>query len=253
LMAGIVAIAVQQYGVLDALSGIRKNIARAGLWIMFVAVIAWTVVFLDIAFNNFSPPTLLANGMNGIAGDDMTMAVTAIGAMILVVPMAFAKIGTEKRPFWKDSIRLSLIGTWVLAVIVNIAAGFYIEMHEDVFSTTLSANDGNFGQLQSLVGIFVLSAAALVLLAVDQTKVSGSIRRYIGEGMGAGLVLTSIAGLSWVFIDPSTSGFVFAADILGLFLIGTAGTLTMVSILRSKEQPTVLTHPIGSRSPVRGG
>ncbi len=252
IMAGVVAIAVQQYGVLDALSGIKKNVARTGLWIAFAGVIAFTVVFLDIAFNNFSPPTLFANGPNGIAGDDMTMSVAAIGAMILVVPMALAKVGPEGQPFWKDSVRLSLIGTWVLAVLVNIGAGFWVEMHQDAFQTTLSANDAVFGQLQSLVGIFVLTGAALVLLAVDAFKVSSAWRRYIGSGMGVGLLLTTVGGLAWAFVDPNT-GFMFGTNLLGLTFIGLAGALTMASVFRAKAQPVNISHQIRAKSPDRGG
>lgn len=256
IMVGVVAIAAQQYGILNKLSGFGRNVARVGLWTAFVGTIAFTVVFLAIAFDNFSPPTLFVSGpggANGIAGDDVTMAVAAIGAMILVVPMALAKIGPEGKPFWKDSVRLSLLGTWVLAVVVNVVGGFWVEMHEDVFQTSLAANDAVFGQLQSLVGIFVLTAAALVLLAVDQSKIKGTWRRVIGPGMGVGLLLTALGGLAWAFFDPSSTGFMFATNLLGLSMIGLAGTATAASVIRTQPQPAVLSHPIGSKSPVRGG
>ena len=235
IMVGIVAIAAQQYGIVDALSGIKKNMARAGLWIATIGVIAFTVVFLDIAFNNFSPATLFPNGnANGIAGDDMTMTMAAIGAMVLVIPMALAKLGSASKPFWRDSVHLTMIGSWVLAVVVNVISGFYVEMNEDTFQTTSLANDTAFAQLQSLFGIFVLASVALVMLSIDQAGVSPRWRSNIGRAMGIGTLVATAGGLAWAFSDPSSTGLMFSVHLIGLGLIGVAGTLTATSILRSR-------------------
>jgi hypothetical protein len=239
IMVGVVAIAVQQYKVLESLSGFKKYLARTGLWISFIGVISLTVVYVAIAFANYSPPNLFVSGpadINGIAGDDVVLSIAAIGAMVLVVPVALAKIGPEGRPFWKDGVRLSLVGTWVLAVFLNIAAGYWVELHHDSFTTTLAANDSAYAQFQSMVALFVLLGAALILLAVDQSKVTGAWRRVIGSVMGVGLLVTTFGGLAWAFVDP-TQGLAFWSSIAGLFVIGIAGALTVSYVFRTKALP----------------
>ncbi len=255
IMVGVVAVAVQQYGILDALSGMKKNVVRAGLWISFIGVVAFTLTFIAVAFSNFEPPTLFASpdGLSGIAGDDIMMTVAAAGAMILLLPMAVARVGERGEPFWKDSIRLSLVGTWVLAVVVNVVGGFWVEMNEGFFQNAGLPNDLAFGQLQSLTGIFVLLGAALVLLAAEQSGISPARRGIVGVGMGVGLLTTSAGGVAWAFLNPSTSGLEFATDIFGLALIGAAGTITSAMVLRAKAQPVTISHPVGSKGPVRDG
>jgi hypothetical protein len=230
IMAGIVAIVAQRYGVLESVSGLRKNVARLGIWISFAGVIGFTIVYLAIAFANYSPPTLFASGLNGLAGDDSVMSITALGAMVLIIPLALEKVGAENKPVWKDSVRASLLGTWVFAVVLNVIAGFWVEFHEDLFQGSLLANDVAYGHFQSLVALFVLTGAALILLTVDRFKIGMTWRRIIGWGTGLGLLLVTIGGLGWSFVDPSTTGLWFDVHVIGILVIGLMGLVSVVSI-----------------------
>ena len=189
LMAGIVAIAVQQYGILKYSLKIKKVVAQTGVWISFIGVVALTIVFAVQAFANLSMPELFPSGpggVNGFVGSHVVMSIVALGVMILIVPMAVTRLGDQK-PFWNDVLRVTLLATWVAAVLVNVVEGFYIELHQDVFTTKLLANLNVYGQVQPLMGIFVLAAAAMVLLAVDYFKVSSLWRQIVGWTMASGL------------------------------------------------------------------
>jgi hypothetical protein len=232
LMAGIVAIAVQQYGILKYSSKIKKAVAETGVWVSFVGVVAATIVFVAQAFVNFSMPKLFSSGqggVNGLVGSEVVMSIVALGAMILIIPMALTRLGGEK-PFWNDPLRAALLASWVAAILVNVIEGFYIELHQDVFQTKLIANQNVYGQVQSLVGIFLLAGAALILLAVDYHKVKSFQRQRVGWTMVSGLALSIMGGFIWVFVDTSKSGWPFWTHIIGVLLVGLATLLSMMSI-----------------------
>ena len=222
IMAGVIAVAAQQFRVLD-LSGLKRGVARLGLWVSSLGVIAMTVVMVAIAFANFAPPTLLAGGpggVNGIAGDDAAMTVIAVGALILLVPMALTPLGAERKRSWRDAVRLSLLGSWIFAVLVSVIAGFYIEFHEDLFQSGLAANDAIYGQLQPMFGVFVLTGVALVLLVVDAYGIERTPRRVIGWMAAVGMVVATAGAFSWAFIDPTVDSASFWAHVLGVVIIG---------------------------------
>ncbi len=233
IMAGVIAIAAERFGVLRT-ADVRQKIAKLGLAISLAGVVGMTVVFLAIAFGNFSPPTLFADptGTNGMAGDDAVMTIIAVGAMIALVPLALTKREADGRPSWRDSVRLSLLGTWVAAVVISVIAAFYIEFHEDVFGPggPLSANDAVFGELQSLFGVFLLTSVSLMLLAVDLYKVEGSSRRLVGWAAGLGISVGTAGAMAWAFLDPSTSGVAFGIHLLGIGLTGVAAIVSAIAI-----------------------
>ena len=221
IMAGIVAVAAVRFGVLESAAVLQRRLAQAGLWIATLGVVAMTLVLLAVAFLNFAPPTLFANGpqgINGIAGDDASMSVIGLGAMVVLVAML------AERRIWRDPLRLMVLGTWAAAVVVNIVQGFYIELHELQFQGTQAANDAAYGIAQPMTGIFLLIALSLVLLLVDHYEIAGSMRRLVTWTAGIGL-LAALAGVTlWTFVDPSRSGISF-----GLYVAGT--TVSYAAIL----------------------
>jgi hypothetical protein len=232
LMAGIVAIAVQQYDILKYSLKIKKTVAQTGIWLSFIGVAAMTIVFVAQAFANFLIPKLFSNGpggVNGLVGSHAVMSIVALGVMILIIPMAVTKLGDQK-PFWNDVLRATLLATWVAAVLVNVIEGFYIELHQDVFTTKLLANQNVYGQVQSLMGIFVLAGAAMVLLAFDCYKVSSLRRQIVGWTTASGLALSVLGGFAWVFVDTTKGGWPFWTHIIGVLLIGLAALLSTMSI-----------------------
>ena len=231
IMAGVIAIAAERFGVLRTADW-RQKIAKLGLAVSLAGVVGMTVVFLAIAFGNFSPPTLFADptGTNGMAGDDAVMTIIALGAMIALVPLALTKREADGRSSWRDPVRLSLLGTWLAAVVISVIAAFYIEFHEDVFQTTLLANDAVFGELQALFGVFLLTAVSLILLAVDLYKIEGSARRIVGWAAGLGILVGTAGAMAWAFIDPSTSGLAFGIHLLGIGLTAAAAVVSVIAI-----------------------
>lgn len=201
IMGGVVALTAKQFGVAD-LAGLKRRVATAGLWIASIGVITMSIVLVAVAFANFSPPTLLqsSDGINGIAGDDAAMSIIALGAMITLVPLALTRFLNKSS--WKDSVRFAILETWIAAVIINVLQGFYIEMHEDAFSTTMSSNDASFSSFQPLVGVFMLTATSLVLLAVDYHQAGATLRRSVGWASVIG-TLTMLIGGAWAtFLSP---------------------------------------------------
>jgi hypothetical protein len=156
--------------------------------------------------------------VNGMAGDDTVMTITALGAMIALIPLALAKFDGGRS--WKDSVRLTLLGTWIVAVINSVFQGFYIELHADAFSSTMTANHDVFMNVNPMFGVFTLAAFALVLLAVDYYAVSGTMRHVCGWVAGVGLIVATLGSSLWVFIDPSTGGLPYWIYILGLLVMG---------------------------------
>jgi hypothetical protein len=205
-------------------------VAKLGLSVSMAGVAGMTALFLAIAFANVDPGTWFGANGNGLAGDDMVMSIIAVGAMIALVPLALTPREADGKRSWKDPVRLSLLGTWVAAVVISVVAAFYIEFHEDVFQTTLLANDSVFGELQSLFGVFLLTAVSLILLAVDLYKVEGSSRRLVGWAAGLGISVGTVGAIAWAFIDPSTGGIPFAIHLLGVGLTGVAAVVSVVAI-----------------------
>ena len=214
IMAGVVGIAVVRFGVQESDSPRRRAVAKIGLWIALIGVAATTLVLGAVALLNYAPPTLFASGpdgVNGMAGDDMAMAIIGVGAMVVLVAIV------AERRVWRDPLRLTILGTWVAAMFINVVQGFYIELHADQFSASLSANDASFSVAQPMTGIFLLTALSLVLLLVDVYGVDGGARRVAAWIGGLGL-LGALAGTTlWTFADPANNGISF-----GIYVAGTA-------------------------------
>jgi hypothetical protein len=220
IMAAVVALAAQRFKVLD-MKGLRKNVARVGLWVTSIGLIAISIVLVLEAVVAFSPPTLFASGpegVNGMAGDDTVMTITALGAMIALIPLALAKLNGKSS--WKDSIRLTLLGTWIAAVINSVFEGYYIEFHEDVFGSTMATNHAIFSNVNPMFGIFTLAALALVLLAVDYYEVGATLRRVTGWLAGVGLIVAALGSSLWTFVDPLSGGLAYWLYIMGVLVMG---------------------------------
>jgi hypothetical protein len=162
-----------------------------------------TVVYLGIAFAGFSPPTLLqsgTDGVNGIAGDDATMSIVALGAAISLIPLLFTKMANG-RPTWKDPLRLAVLGTWVAAFAVNVVEAFFIELNTASFGgggsipgAPLAANDQVFGEVQTMFGLFALTGVALILMAAEYYQVSGRLRKTVGWMSVLGIIAAVAVG-----------------------------------------------------------
>ena len=234
IMTGVVALVAYRFKVQD-LKGLRKNVANIGLWITSIGLVAITAFMILEAVINFPPPTLFQSGpggVNGMAGDDTVMTITALGAMIALIPIALTKLNGKSS--WKDGVRFALLGTWVAAVLNSVIEGFYIEFHEDVFGSTMSANHDVFANVNPMFGIFTLAAVALVLLAVDYYQVAGMIRRVTGWLAGVGLIVASLGTILWTFADPTVGGLYYWLYIVGVMIIGVSALTATGIIYKAK-------------------
>ena len=234
IMTGVVALVAQRFKALDV-KGLRRNLANVGLWVTSVGLVAVTLIFVLEAVVNFAPPVIFQSGpqgVNGMAGDDTVMSITALGAMIALIPFALAKL--DGKSSWKDSVRLTILGTWVAAVVNSIFEGFYIEFHEDIFGSTMAANHAVFSNVNPMFGIFTLAALALVLLAVDYYEVGGMLRRVTGWVAGVGLILATLGTSLWTFIDPSIGGLPYWLYVLGVLVIGVSGLIATGLVYTAK-------------------
>jgi hypothetical protein len=239
IMAGIVAVAVIRFGALESESKVRRAVANVGTWIALVGVILTTLVLGAVAFLNYAPPTLFTSGpddVNGMAGDDMIMTIIGLGAIIVVVAVL------ADRRVWGNGLRLTILGTWVAAVIINVLEGFYIELHQDQFTGTLAANDASFKVAQPMTGIFLLIVLSVALLLVEQSDVRGRARSIATWTGGIGLLAAVVGVTLWTFADPANSGLAFAIYLAGSMIAYLAVLVAGVAV-RSAQSGSVIPDP----------
>jgi hypothetical protein len=213
LMVGAVAVAAKRFRVLEN-KGIARSVAKLGLWVSVVGIAIMTLVFILEAFSTIwpggTPPLLFASGpgifqlwsstaANGMAGDDSTMFLASLGAVIIFVPMMIARF--RGKPTWKDPIRMSILATWIIAYIATPLEGFFIEFHEATLAG--GPTDVVFGNLQyfSLFGILMVT---LAFLAMDFFQESSGIKRSVARAGMVVLVFALISGFIYAFVDPGT-------------------------------------------------
>ncbi len=254
VMVGAVAIAAQGFKVLE-LKGLGRSVAKFGMWISIIGLIIMTLTFLLESFSmlwpNATPPLLFASNpggpfqlwsssaSNGMAGDDSTMFLASLGAMILLIPLMLTKI--RNRPAWKDPIRLSILVTWIIAYIATPIEGFFIEFNEATLHGT--PTDIVFGNLQYFA-LFGLTMITLAYLAIDFFQGDRKVRKTVST---VGILVTLFAlitGFVYVFMDPgtldangnlvgtTTTGWIFS---IGLFLVSGVVMLAMLKVRSSGQ------------------
>jgi hypothetical protein len=213
IVAMTVAVVIVRFGVFDGASTVRRTVARAGAWIAIVGVVLTTLVLGAVAFLNYEPPTLFTSGpdgVNGIAGDDLIMTIVFVGAIIVA-----AAVVSDRR-FQRDGLRLTILGTWVAAVVITVVEGIYIEMNHDQFGGSLAANDAAFSSAHPMTGIFLMLVLSLALLLVDVYGVPARLRR-LEVGIAAVGLVAALAGTTfWTFVDPSNGGPSYGLYVAGI-------------------------------------
>jgi hypothetical protein len=238
IMGGIVGLAAVRFGVFDSDSRLRRNVAKVGAWVALIGVVGTTLVQGASALLNYAPPTLFPSpdGLSGMAGDDAVMSIIGIGAMVILVAVV------AERVVWRNPLRLTILGTWLAAMILNPIQGFWIEFHQDQFQGSLAANDTAFKVAQPMAGLFLLTALSLVLLLVDVYGVAGRARRIAVWMAALGLVGALVGTTMWTFVDPTNGGVSFGIYVAGAglsylaFLFG-AIAIRMVKIAPKAAMP----------------
>jgi hypothetical protein len=262
LILGVVAVTAKRFGVLS-LSGIKRNAARLGMWVSGIGIAIMTFIFLLEAFAAYVPPLIFASNpggglqlwsftaANGMAGDDGTMFLASLGAMIMLIPLLLTPVGGK--PAWKDPLRLSILATWILAYIATPIEGFFIEFNEATLSG--KPTDIVFGNEQyfALFGILMVTIAFLAVDFYQDRKGTRSMVATLGMLV---TIFTLIAGYIYTYFDPgvlnadgslagtTTWGWVYAA---GLLLVSVVIFAAMAAVLRGTQEPI---STVSSPSPV---
>jgi hypothetical protein len=229
VMALTIALAAQQFGY-GALRGLARGVARLGLALVAFGVVSMSAIYIYGGINNWSPPAWFVsgpNGVNGIASDDVVTGVLVMGGGVLVV-LAFAFL----RSVIHQPVRMAALWAWVLSFATVVGAGFYIELHTNFFGagdqTAAGAdNDAIFTWLHQDIGLFLLPALVLVMLAVDRLVSAGGRRTAIGWAVILGTTTLFAGAMVWVFVNPALHGPGYVVSTAGVLFIGAALLATL--------------------------
>ena len=223
VMALVVILVAVQFGY-AALTGAGRTVVRAGLALVAFGVVAMTALYVAMAFTTWGPPTLLVSGpdgANGIAGDDIVTGVFVMGGGVLVAAGLVLGHAVQARP-----IRLAALWAWLLSFATVVVAGFAIELNTAYFgagdpNAGGAAKDAVFTWFHQDIGLFLLPAIVLVMLAVERLA-ERAHPAWIGAVTIAGTSLAFLGGVTYIVIDPATYGPGYVISTVGLLLIGVA-------------------------------
>jgi hypothetical protein len=280
VILGVVAVTAKRFGVLN-LTGFKRNLARAGMWVSGIGIVVMTTTYIIEGFTQIwpnGPPLLLASNpggpislwsfsaSNGIAGDDSTMFLSSLGALIMLTPLLLTNI--RGKPAWKDPIRLAVLGTWVLAYVATPVEGFVIELNESTWHGT--PLDMVFGG-QQYFALFGITMVAAAFLAVDFFQDRNGARRSIAW---LGMVVTTfavMAGLAFTWFDSgilapdgslalTTTGWVYTAALALVSLVPIAavvvvyrGSPEQIAVPTTVEVPVPIPLPVAKATPASEG
>jgi hypothetical protein len=228
VMALTIALVAQQFGH-GIHKGMRRIFANTGLALVAIGTVGMTVMYVVMTLANWSPPTLFVSGpggANGIASDDIVTGVLVMGGGVLVV--AALLVG---RTLFRWPARLAAAWAWILSFATVVVAGYAIEMNEAYFGAgdpgaAGAAKDAVFTWLHQDVGLFLLPAIVLVMLAVE-LLVDRKHLGWIGWSTIIGTSIVFVGGLVYVFVTPSILGPGYIISTLGLLVVGLALLITL--------------------------
>ena len=231
VMALTASIAAAQFGY-ARLSGAAHRIAQVGLAMVGGGALVMTVMYAAMALTAWAPPTLFtsADGTNGIAGDDIVTGVLVMtgGLIVLVTVLAGS---ARAKTLLGHPVRLASVWAWVLSFATVVVAGYAIELDETYFGAgdpqaAGAAKDAVFTWLHQDIGLFLLPALVVIMLAVERL-VAARHRDFIGWATIAGTTVTFIGGLVFVFVNPALHGPGYDVSTVGLLVVGAALLATM--------------------------
>lgn len=265
VILGVVAVTAKRFDVLS-LGGFRSNLARAGMWVSGIGIIVMTATYIIEGFTQVwpnGPPLLFASdpggpislwsftAANGMAGDDSTMVLASLGAMVMLAPLFLSKI--RGKPAWKDPIRLAVLGTWILAYLAVPIEGLIIEFNEATLSGT--PLDIVYGQ-QQYFGLFGIAMVATAFLAVDFFQDRKGARKSVAWFGSVVTTFAVLAGLLYTYLDPgvlatdaslpiTTTGWVYTA---GLGLISVVLVVAALVVRSGFTEPIAI--PVTPAAPI---
>jgi hypothetical protein len=164
LMAFVASAGVAQFA--ERSPAARGAIARrAGLSVLAIGVVVFTAMYVIAGFTSWAIPTLFqsANGVNGLASDDLVTGWAMIGGLIALAGAVIGRAGPRAWP------AISAAWSWLLTVGLVVATGYWIEFHETHFGAgdpraSGAASDAVFTFFHQDVGLFLLPLMTAVMV-----------------------------------------------------------------------------------------
>jgi len=224
-MALIVTLLARQFGY-GSLEGAQRQLARLGLIMVPIGVIAMSYVYLRAGFSTWVPPTWFKShgGANGIASDDVITGVFVMGGGLLVLGsfalVAAGKLGSVRRL----PVRAAAVLSWALSFATVAIAGYSIELNETYFGAGEphakgAAKDAVFTWLHQDLGLFLLPTLTLVMVVVERL-IASRHHTLIGRALITGMSIGFIGSVVYVFVNPARHGPGYAITSIGLAIIG---------------------------------
>lgn len=228
-MALIAVLAARQFKYLE-LSGAWRTVARVGLAMIPIGVVAMTYVYIRAGFSTWAPPAWFTshNGVNGIASDDVLTGVFVMGGGLLVMG---ALAAGHLRSLAQLPVRAAAAWSWLLSIGTVAIAGYSIELDTSYYGAgdphaAGATKDAVFTWLHQDLGLFLLPALVLVMVVVERF-VARRFHEAIGRTLVVGVSVMYIGSVIYVFADPARHGSGYAITTAGLVVVG----LTMLATI----------------------
>lgn len=249
VMALTVVLVAQQFGY-RLLRGASWAITRTGMALLTAGIAVTMVMYAAMAFTLWSPPTFFASpdGVNGIAGDDIITGILVMGGGVIVIAGLLVGRFGKATSLIRQPVRLAAVWSWVLSFATVVVAGYAIEMNESYFGAgdqgaSGAAKDAIFTWLHQDIGLFLLPALVLMMLAVERLIDHGQ-PGLIGWTAILGTTVAFVGGMIYTFVNPDLYGPGYIVSTVGLVIVGLALLATLWwGTLGYKQQAAPPTAP----------
>jgi hypothetical protein len=238
VMAAIVALAPAVYGY-GKWEKNEKAVSTIGLLIMAVGLLGSIWIYIVSGVGNYSIPTLLQSGPNGVAADDVITGIVALGAAFVLIGLlihASKSKTAEGRRLIKDYLFLPLIASWILIYLLIPITGYYIEFHESFYQATGIGFDEAYARFHQDLTFFLLPALVTTILIFEVFGISGKTRRTVGLLYLVGASISFVFGMLYSMVTLDIAYLYVAA--FGAVLMG-LGALIGAEYVRKSGKTTV--------------
>jgi hypothetical protein len=228
-LALTIVLVAQQFGY-STLEGTARTLARVGVGLVAVGTVGMTLMYVAGGFSSWAPPTWFQSGpdlANGIASDDIFTGVLVMGGG-LVVASALLLGSTH---LMRQPLRLAALTAWVLSFALVVVAGYAIELNTLYFgagdpTAAGAASDAVFTWLHQDIGLFLLPALVLVMLAAEWL-IDRDHPRVVGWTTLVGTTVAFVGSMVYVFADQARYGAGYVITTMGLVAVGVAILATL--------------------------
>ncbi len=195
------------------------RLRSAGLWLALLGTLAFTGVYVWAGFTTWAIPTLFPshNGVNGLAMDDLLTGVAMIGCLLALAGAFLARAGKFNLP------ALAAVWGWFLTILLVVATGYWIELHETHYGAGKpapgAASDALFTWFHQDVGLFLFPCMTVVMLVTARYVLpKHQWRPSLLAVVGSSVLFAG--GMVYLFIDHALYGSGYLLSTAGLVVVG---------------------------------